>query len=76
VDRQSEEIPVVLGGRVLAACYPLLLDGIADRLAGRTPKATPHVVTAPPFLGAALLGLDHLSAGSDAATRVRAHYAG
>ncbi|RKS77663.1 N-acetylglucosamine kinase-like BadF-type ATPase [Motilibacter peucedani] len=52
--------PVVLGGGVLAAREPLLVDGIAERLARTAPWAVPHVVDAPPVLGAALLGLDLL----------------
>ncbi|WP_055587052.1 N-acetylglucosamine kinase [Peterkaempfera griseoplana] len=52
---------VVLGGGVLAARQPLLLDAVHARLAAEAPLAEPRVVTAPPVLGAALLGLDHLA---------------
>jgi N-acetylglucosamine kinase-like BadF-type ATPase len=70
----DEECPVVLGGGVLAARHPQLLDGIAARLAERAPKATARVVTAPPVLGAALLGLDRTEAPFPAVARLRAHY--
>lgn len=53
---------VVLGGGVLAARQPLLLEAVRARLADEAPLAEPRVVTAPPVLGAALLGLDHLAA--------------
>ena len=49
---------MVLGGGVLAARHPLLHDRITQLLAERAPKAVPHVVTAPPVLGAALYALD------------------
>ncbi|MFF3762951.1 N-acetylglucosamine kinase [Streptomyces sp. NPDC001922] len=71
----GEEAPVVLGGSVLAARHPLLLDGITAALAARAPKAVPRVVTEPPVLGAALLGLDRTGAGPEAAARLRAHFA-
>ncbi|MFF4383017.1 N-acetylglucosamine kinase [Kitasatospora sp. NPDC001547] len=66
--------PVVLGGGVLAARQPLLLDNLTARLAEAAPLAEPRVVVAPPVLGAALLGLDHLAAGERAQARVREAY--
>ncbi|MFD8782393.1 N-acetylglucosamine kinase [Kitasatospora sp. NPDC059599] len=66
--------PVVLGGGVLASEQPLLLDNLKDRLARAAPLAEPRVVVAPPILGAALLGLDHLRAGAEAQTRLRKAY--
>jgi N-acetylglucosamine kinase-like BadF-type ATPase len=71
---------VVLGGGVLASRQPLLLDRVNARLAADAPRAIPRIVTAPPMLGAALLGLDHLaSAGlggtAAAQARLRASYA-
>lgn len=71
----DEETTVVLGGGVLAARHPQLIDGIAGALAARAPKAVPKVVTAPPVFGAALLGLDHVGAPPAARDRLRAHYA-
>ncbi|MFJ4121792.1 N-acetylglucosamine kinase [[Kitasatospora] papulosa] len=71
----EEETPVVLGGSVLAARHPALDDRIAELLAVRAPKAVVRVVSAPPVLGAALLGLDHTGAAQEAHDRLRAQYA-
>lgn len=68
------EVPVLLGGGILAARHPLLEDRIRQLLAERAPKAVPRTVSVPPVLGAALLGLDHLSAPDAAYTRVREFY--
>ncbi|MEU1629681.1 BadF/BadG/BcrA/BcrD ATPase family protein [Streptomyces sp. NPDC020096] len=70
----AEEVVVVLGGGVLAARPPLLMDGIVHRLTAAAPKAVPHVVTVPPVLGAALLGLDRVAASVRARARLREHY--
>ncbi|MET9417013.1 BadF/BadG/BcrA/BcrD ATPase family protein [Streptomyces klenkii] len=69
------QVPVVLGGGVLAARHPLLHEQVAAGLARRAPKAVPVVVTAPPVLGAALLALDGAGAPAAAYGRLRAHYA-
>ncbi|WP_316740014.1 BadF/BadG/BcrA/BcrD ATPase family protein [Streptomyces sp. MK7] len=74
LDLLTEEAPVVLGGSVLAARHPQLEDGIRVRLTTRAPKATPHVVTVRPVLGAALLGLDHVGAPPEVRERVRTHF--
>ncbi|PZG71782.1 ATPase, partial [Streptomyces sp. NTH33] len=74
LDLLDEETPVLLGGSVLAARHPRLDDTIRDLLSTRAPKATPHVVTASPVLGAALLGLDHVGASAQVQERVRAHF--
>ncbi|MEU0134709.1 BadF/BadG/BcrA/BcrD ATPase family protein [Streptomyces sp. NPDC006296] len=71
----EEEVPVVLGGSVLAARHPALDDRIAELLAARAPKAEIRVVSAPPVLGAALLGLDRTGAAPRTHDRLRAHYA-
>ncbi|MER5601547.1 BadF/BadG/BcrA/BcrD ATPase family protein [Streptomyces sp. NPDC002265] len=71
----EEETPVLLGGGVLAAGHALLDDAVRELLAARAPKAVARVVTAPPVLGAALLGLDRLDAPAGARERLRAHYA-
>lgn len=70
----EEEVPVVLGGAVLAARHPALDSRIAGLLAVRAPKARVRVVSAPPVLGAALLGLDHTGAAPRAHNTLRAHY--
>ncbi|MFE6780370.1 N-acetylglucosamine kinase [Streptomyces sp. NPDC057702] len=76
LDLLGEQAPVVLGGGVLAARHRLLDDGVRELLAERAPKALARVVQAPPVLGAALLGLDHIAAAPALYERSRAGYAG
>ncbi|MEU9699972.1 BadF/BadG/BcrA/BcrD ATPase family protein [Streptomyces sp. NPDC047981] len=71
----DEEAPVMLGGSVLAARHPELEGRITELLAAKAPKAVIGVVTSPPVLGAALLALDAVAAGPEAAARLREHYA-
>ncbi|MFF7237175.1 BadF/BadG/BcrA/BcrD ATPase family protein [Streptomyces collinus] len=70
----GEETPVLLGGSVLTAGHARLDDGVRALLAARAPRADVRVVTAGPVLGAALLGLDRLGAGTAAQARARAHW--
>ncbi|MFD3545467.1 N-acetylglucosamine kinase [Streptomyces sp. NPDC058655] len=70
----DREVPVVLGGSVLAAGHAQLNDRIAAGLAERAPRALVSVVTARPVLGAALLGLDALGCAPFAHSKVRAHF--
>ncbi|MFE7093552.1 N-acetylglucosamine kinase [Streptomyces erythrochromogenes] len=70
----DEEVPVVLGGGVLAARHPGLDERIAACLAERAPLARITVVAAPPVLGAGLLGLDVLGAPAEAHGKLRAHF--
>lgn len=74
LDLLDEPTPLILGGGVLAARQPLLIDNLLARLAKAAPLAEPRIVVAPPVLGAALLGLDHLGAGPAAHQRLRAAY--
>lgn len=74
LDLLTEEAPVLLGGSVLAARHPQLIDGIRELLTARAPKAVPDVVTASPVLGAALLGLDAVQAPPQAHTALRRHF--
>jgi N-acetylglucosamine kinase-like BadF-type ATPase len=67
-------VPVVLGGGVLAARNPLLIDKITERMAGAAPQATMRIAGVPPIAGAALLGLDHVGAPHSAEARLRAAY--
>ena len=66
--------PVVLGGGVITARNPLLLEGITGRLSEAAPAAEVRVIDVPPVAGAALLGLDHVGAPPAAAARLRAAY--
>ncbi|WP_406395271.1 N-acetylglucosamine kinase [Streptomyces sp. NBC_00887] len=70
----DEEVPVVLGGSVLAARHTRLDERIAGLLAERAPKAVVRVVSQPPVLGAALLGLDRTGAAPEVHSRLRTHY--
>lgn len=67
--------PVFLGGGVVAARHPLLDDRLTARLAARAPRATPHIVTAPPVMGAGLLALDAAGAPPQAHARLRTLHA-
>ncbi|MEW2065503.1 BadF/BadG/BcrA/BcrD ATPase family protein [Streptomyces sp. NPDC007346] len=71
----EEEAPVLLGGSVLAARHPQLNDRISELLAVRAPKAVVRVVSEPPVLGAALLGLDRTGAAPEVHRRLREQYA-
>jgi len=66
--------PVVLGGGVITARNPLLMDGITRQLAEAAPRAQIRVIDVPPVVGAALLGLDQVSAPPAAEARLRAAY--
>lgn len=54
----DRDIPIVLGGGVLAAADPLLMAAITAGLADRVPRARIQLVTAPPIVGAAILALE------------------
>ncbi|MET9696221.1 BadF/BadG/BcrA/BcrD ATPase family protein [Streptomyces sp. NPDC006529] len=70
----DREAPVLLGGSVLAAGHARLNDRIEEGLAARAPLARVSVVTAPPVLGAGLLGLDAIGAPAAAYGKLRAHF--
>ncbi|MFE6039234.1 N-acetylglucosamine kinase [Streptomyces sp. NPDC056452] len=70
----DEEVPVVLGGSVLAARHARLDERIAGLLAERAPKAFVRVVSQAPVLGAGLLGLDRTGAAPEVHSRLRTHY--
>ena len=66
--------PVILGGGVITARNPLLMDGITRQLAEAAPRAQVRVIDVPPVVGAALLGLDQVDARPAAEARLRAAY--
>jgi N-acetylglucosamine kinase-like BadF-type ATPase len=74
LDVLDEPIDVVLGGGVLRARHRLLMEFVAVMLSAAAPHAVMKVVTVPPVVGAALLGLDHLGAGPEAGARLRECY--
>lgn len=65
--------PVVLGGGIFRSGDPRFLDRVAAGIRTVAPAADVHVLDAPPVLGAALLGLDVLGAGSEAAATATRH---
>jgi N-acetylglucosamine kinase-like BadF-type ATPase len=62
---------LVLGGGVLATRHPMLMGGVSQRLTACAPYVNLLVVDDPPVVGAALLGLDTLSASEDAEIAAR-----
>lgn len=66
--------PIVLGGGVITARNPLLMENIARQLTEAAPGAQVRVIEVPPVVGAALLGLDHVAALPAAEARLRAAY--
>ncbi|MFG1814517.1 N-acetylglucosamine kinase [Kribbella sp. NPDC049174] len=75
LDLLDDPVPVVLGGGVLTAGHPLLVETVAHLLSEAAPKAIPRVIDVPPVVGAALLGLDHTAASPSAQAALRAAFA-
>jgi N-acetylglucosamine kinase-like BadF-type ATPase len=65
---------LALGGGLLMARNPLLIDGVTRRVLAEVPSARIAVVDVPPIAGAALLGLDHLGLDQSAHERLREAY--
>lgn len=68
---EDRAVPVVLGGGILAARPPLLLDGVERGLAAALPRAVPTVIDARPVLGAGLAVLEREGADAGALRRAR-----
>jgi N-acetylglucosamine kinase-like BadF-type ATPase len=66
------DVEVVLGGGIFRNDDPAFIGRIEAGLAAVAPSSTVHVLTAPPVIGAALIGLDQLKAGRTAHDRARA----
>ncbi|GAA1558608.1 BadF/BadG/BcrA/BcrD ATPase family protein [Kribbella sancticallisti] len=75
LDLLDEPTDVVLGGGVLTAGHPLLMETVVRLLSAAAAKAIPRVVDVPPVVGAALLGLDHTNAAPTAHLQLRAAFA-
>jgi N-acetylglucosamine kinase-like BadF-type ATPase len=75
LDLTGQATPVILGGGVITARNPLLMDGITRQLAEAAPQARVRVIDVPPVVGAALLGLDHVQAPPAAESSLRAAFA-
>ena len=66
------DVHVVLGGGVLRAAGPDLLERISAGIRASAPRAEVRRLEAPPLVGAALIGLDALRASPQARQRLRA----
>ncbi len=62
LDLLDSEVPVVLGGGILANRHERLWVALESELRRRAPKAVISHVTAPPIVGAALLALESAAA--------------
>ncbi|MFL5796867.1 MAG: N-acetylglucosamine kinase [Actinomycetota bacterium] len=65
------DVEVVLGGGVFHARDPEFLDRIRDGILAVAPLAKVVALSAPPVVGAVLLGLDHVGGSARARARVR-----
>ena len=68
---RDQPTDVVLGGSILAARHPLLMEGVSLRMAAYAPRVNLLVVDDPPVVGAAFLGLDALGASPEVEIAVR-----
>jgi N-acetylglucosamine kinase-like BadF-type ATPase len=71
LDLLDTDADVVLGGGVLTGSGAVVQDPIAKRLREAAPRATIRLVSEPPVVGAALLGLDRLGASAETEAIVR-----
>jgi N-acetylglucosamine kinase-like BadF-type ATPase len=71
LDLTQEPVDVLLGGGLFLSRSAFLVRAVEDRLAPVAPHANAHVTNSPPIVGAALLGLDELAAGTRAQERAR-----
>jgi N-acetylglucosamine kinase-like BadF-type ATPase len=71
IGKVDEPADVVLGGGLMQARDPRLLEGIESGLAALGLSHSLSIVDAPPVVGAALRALDTLGAGPDAHARLR-----
>jgi N-acetylglucosamine kinase-like BadF-type ATPase len=72
LDLTGRDVEVVLGGGLFQREAPSFLERIRSGIGQIAPAARLTQVTAPPVVGAALLGLDRLGAAPGAAERLRA----
>jgi N-acetylglucosamine kinase-like BadF-type ATPase len=71
IGKVDEPVDVVLGGGLMQARDPRLLEGIESGLAELGVPHSLSIVDAPPVVGAALRALDTLGAGPEAHARLR-----
>ena len=68
----TRDVDVILGGGLFQRDDPAFLEGIRAGITAVAPAARLRQVTAPPVVGAALLGLDRLGVPAEATRRLRA----
>jgi N-acetylglucosamine kinase-like BadF-type ATPase len=71
LDLTDQPVEVLLGGGLFQRADSALVDAIRIALSAIGPAITVRATAAPPIVGAALLALDRLGAGSEAQERVR-----
>jgi N-acetylglucosamine kinase-like BadF-type ATPase len=71
LDLDHRPVEVLLGGGLLSAEDGRLVSSIEAGLHETHPQVVVHTSTAPPIVGAALLALDQLDAGTEAQGRLR-----
>jgi N-acetylglucosamine kinase-like BadF-type ATPase len=71
LDLSEKPVPVALGGGLMQSGDERLIGAVKAGLARVAPAASVHVTSSPPIVGAALLGLDELDAGTGAQERLR-----
>jgi N-acetylglucosamine kinase-like BadF-type ATPase len=69
LDLHGREVPVVLGGGILANRHELLWGALEFEFRARAPRAVLTHVSSPPLLGAALLALESAASGAEAIDR-------
>jgi N-acetylglucosamine kinase-like BadF-type ATPase len=72
LDLTGADPDVVLGGRLLRAVSPSVVEKVARGVQVVAPNARVLVATSEPIVGAALMGLDALAADASASARARA----
>jgi N-acetylglucosamine kinase-like BadF-type ATPase len=75
LDLLGTRTEIILGGGVLVRRDPSLISQIERRYAAEAPHALLRMITAPPVLGAALLGLDRVGSPDGAEERLRSQFA-
>jgi N-acetylglucosamine kinase-like BadF-type ATPase len=71
LDLLHEPVDVLLGGGLFRRAESTLVDAVRIGLSGLGADITVRPTSAPPIIGAALMGLDELGAGGEAQARVR-----
>lgn len=71
LDMTDAPVEVALGGGLMQSGHDRLIGEIRARVREIAPAAKVHATRSPPIVGAALLGLDELTASAEAHDRLR-----